>query len=93
MPNPFANVTAAWLAHPVEMARAWQELGTVAWAGGMPAPLAEAAEGDDRFSDEAWRSNPFFHGLMQQYLAFTRTLERLVYDTPGAMPSHRAISC
>jgi len=83
MPNPFANVAAAWLAHPLEMARAWQELATVAWATGMPAPLAEAAEGDDRFSDDAWRDNPFFHGLMQQYLGFTRTLERQVYDTPG----------
>lgn len=55
----------------------------VAWATGMPAPVAEAAEGDDRFADEAWRANPFFHGLMQQYLGFTRTLERQVYDTPG----------
>lgn len=83
MPNPFVHVAAAWLAHPLEMVRAWQELATVAWATGMPAPLAEAAEGDDRFCDEAWRSNPFFHGLMQQYLGFTRTLERQVYDTPG----------
>lgn len=83
MPNPFAQVAAAWLAHPVELARAWHELATVAWASSMPAPLAEAAEGDDRFLDEAWRGNPFFHGLMQQYLAFTRTLERQVYDTPG----------
>jgi polyhydroxyalkanoate synthase len=83
MANPFANVAAAWLAHPLELARAWQELATVAWATGMPAPLAEAAEGDDRFSDQAWRANPFFHGLMQQYLGFTRALERLVYDTPG----------
>jgi polyhydroxyalkanoate synthase len=83
MPNPFVQVAAAWLAHPLEMARAWQELSTVAWASGMPAPLAEAAEGDDRFADEAWRTNPYFHGLMQQYLGFTRTLERQVYDTPG----------
>lgn len=83
MPNPFAQVAAAWLAHPVELARAWQELATVAWATGMPAPLAEAAEGDDRFADEAWRVHPFFHGLMQQYLGLTRTLERQVYDTPG----------
>lgn len=87
MPNPFANVAAAWLVHPVELVRAWQELATVAWASSMPAPLAEAAEGDDRFSDEAWRSNPFFHGLMQQYLTFTRTLERLIYDTPGVEES------
>ena len=83
MPNPFARVAAAWLAHPVELARAWHELATVAWATGMPAPIAEVAEGDDRFTDEAWRGNPFFHGLMQQYLGFTRTLERQVYDTPG----------
>lgn len=83
MPNPFAQVAAAWLAHPVELARAWQELATVAWATGMPAPLAEAAEGDDRFADEAWRVHPFFHGLMQQYLGLTRTLERQIYDTPG----------
>lgn len=83
MPNPFAQVAAAWLAHPAELARAWQELATVAWASGQPAPVAEAAEGDDRFADEAWRANPFFRGLMQQYLAYTRTLERQIYDTPG----------
>ncbi|MYN03942.1 alpha/beta fold hydrolase [Pseudoduganella sp. DS3] len=84
MPNPFVQVAAAWLAHPVELARAWQELATVSWATGMPSPLAEAAEGDDRFADEAWRVHPFFHGLMQQYLGLTRTLERQIYDTPGA---------
>ncbi|WP_374580744.1 PHA/PHB synthase family protein [Pseudoduganella sp.] len=83
MPNPFAQVAAAWLAHPVELARAWHELATVAWATATPAPVAEAAEGDDRFVDDAWRANPFFHALMQQYLGLTRTLERQVYDTPG----------
>jgi polyhydroxyalkanoate synthase len=87
MPNPFFHVAAAWLAHPLELLRAWQELATVAWATGMPAPLAEAAEGDDRFRDDAWRANPFFHALMQQYLGFTRTLERLIYDTPGVEES------
>ncbi|WP_028105165.1 PHA/PHB synthase family protein [Pseudoduganella violaceinigra] len=83
MPNPFAPVAAAWLAHPMEILRAWQELATVTWATAMPAPMAEAAEGDDRFTDDAWRANPFFHGLMQQYLGITRTLERQIYDTPG----------
>lgn len=83
MPNPFVNVAAAWLGHPFELARAWQEMATITWASAMPAPLAEAAEGDDRFTHIAWHENPYFHGLMQQYLAVTRTLERLVYDTPG----------
>jgi polyhydroxyalkanoate synthase len=82
MSNPFISVAAAWIAHPVQLAWAWQEIATVAWASGTPAPVAEAAEGDDRFTDPAWRENPFFHTLMQQYLVVTRTLERLVYDTP-----------
>lgn len=82
MPNPFVSVAAAWLAHPVELMRAWQEMATTAWVSSMPAPLAEAAEGDDRFIDPAWRENVFYHTLMQQYLSVTRTLERLVYDTP-----------
>jgi len=82
MSNPFISVAAAWMAHPVELARAWREMATVAWVSGLPAPVAEAAEGDDRFIDPAWRENPVFHALMQQYLAVTRTLERLVYDTP-----------
>ena len=93
MPNPFIRVAAAWLSHPVELARAWQELATVTLvsqqaaasqlSGGAPSPLGEAVEGDDRFSDQAWHGNLFYHALMQHYLALTRTMERLVYDTPG----------
>ncbi|CAN5130790.1 class I poly(R)-hydroxyalkanoic acid synthase [soil metagenome] len=83
----------AWLGHPEEWLAAQLELSTnmnnlnfhaLAYLmGEMPPPLAEAAEGDERFSDEVWKSNPAYCLMMQNYLTYTRSLARIVYDTPG----------
>lgn len=97
--STFTRVGLAWCAHPLEWARAQQELATIAYAlnfnalttmmGGPRAPLVEAVEGDERFSDAVWRANPGFCQLMQNYLAYTRAVERIVYDTPGAARADR----
>lgn len=100
--STFMSMGRAWLSQPQELARAQQELAGTAWrltgnamtylAGGAPAPLAMPNEGDERFSDAVWRANPVYCLMMQDYLAYTRTLERIVYDTPGVAPAdgHRA---
>jgi polyhydroxyalkanoate synthase len=87
----------AWLSHPQDMARAQQELLANAatlnfnalahWTRGARVPMESAAHDDERFTDPAWHDNPGYSLLMQHYLAFTRTLERQVYDTPGAAKS------
>lgn len=95
--DSFMRMGQAWLAQPQELARAQQELAITAWrltsnglaylAGAAPAPLAVPIEGDERFSDAVWRANPVYCLMMQNYLAYTRTLERIVYDTPGVAPA------
>ncbi len=90
----FIRLGQAWLLHPLEWTRAQQELAAITWTlnynaasylmGGAPAPLAVAAEGDERFSDAVWRQNPAYCMMMQNYLAYTRALERTIYDTHGA---------
>lgn len=90
----FTALGRAWQTHPQEWARVQQELATDTWAlhcnalayltGHAPAPIAEAAEGDERFSDAVWHANPVYCMMMQNYLEYTRAIERIVYDTPGA---------
>lgn len=89
----FLKLQQAWLNHPQELMEVQQELVANACAlqlnalacviGDFPAPLAEAAEGDERFSDAVWKENPGYCLMMQHYLAYTRSLARIVYDTPG----------
>ncbi|HVS41819.1 MAG TPA: alpha/beta fold hydrolase [Candidatus Dormibacteraeota bacterium] len=38
----------------------------------------EPARGDRRFADTTWRENPAYHRLMQGYLAWSRSVDRLV---------------
>jgi len=100
--STFKTISSAWLTDPQECTRAQQELATIAWIlnfnaisylmGINPAPIANAAEGDERFSDAVWRENPGYCMMMQNYLAYTRTIERIVYDMRGASTAdaHRA---
>jgi polyhydroxyalkanoate synthase len=91
--STFTKCAQAWLAQPLELARAQQELAHIAcmlsWhamahvAGGAPVPMVLPSEGDERFSDAAWRDNPVYRMMMQSYLATSRSVERLVYDTRG----------
>ena len=89
----FLKLEEAWMTHPREWQQAQQQLMTDVWAlnlrgiatiaGGRPSPCARVADGDDRFTDPAWKEDPFYCLLLQNYLTQTRWIERVVYDTPG----------
>ncbi len=57
-----------------EVTRLSLELGRIAWGRSDLAP----AEGDRRFTDPAWTSNPAFRMIQQSYLASARALDRVV---------------
>ena len=46
--------------------------------GDMPAPVATVAEGDKRFSDPAWTSNPFLMSMLEEYLVRRQHAQQLV---------------
>jgi polyhydroxyalkanoate synthase len=90
----FLRLQQAWLIHPQEWHAVQQESIADAWilnldtlmrmAGGHPYPCARVAHGDERFEDQEWHRNAFYCLLLQYYLTYTRLLERVLYDTPGA---------
>src|SRR5580704_6077266 len=57
-----------------EVTRLGLELGRIAWGRSDLAP----AEGDRRFTDPAWTSNPAFRMIQQGYLASAQALDRVV---------------
>ncbi|HCN88904.1 MAG TPA: alpha/beta hydrolase, partial [Oxalobacteraceae bacterium] len=89
----FLKLQQAWASHPREWQQEQQQLMTDLWTlnlqgiasivGGRPSLCAQVAEGDDRFTDPAWKDDPFHCLLLQNYLTQTRWLERVIYDTPG----------
>ena len=54
---------------------------------GAPAPDADA---DSRFSDEAWRENPFFDFVRRIFLAQSSWAENLAWNAPGLSETERA---
>jgi polyhydroxyalkanoate synthase len=64
------------ISQPAALAKAtlgfWGELASIA-AGEK---RLEPEPGDRRFSDEAWKSNAFYAGVLQSYLAARRSLKR-----------------
>ncbi|RDB43909.1 class I poly(R)-hydroxyalkanoic acid synthase [Halomonas sp. DQ26W] len=53
-------------------------------ASGEPVdPLVAPRRGDRRFNDEAWTSDPYYQGIMQQYLLFSRLVEELIERLEG----------
>jgi len=46
-------------------------------------PLITPQKGDRRFKDDAWREDPYYLAIMQQYLLFTRTVEQLIERLDG----------
>src|SRR5262249_24341164 len=53
---------------------------------GAPAPDADA---DSRFSDEAWRENPFFDFVRRIFLAQSNWAENLAWNAPGLSETER----
>ncbi len=91
--STFSRLGRAWLLHPLQQVGAHHELAALAWglnlsaasylSGSTAMPLVLPVEGDERFADPMWYQQPFFCILMQNYLAYTRAMERIVYDTHG----------
>lgn len=92
--NTFFKLQQAWLQHPQEQMEAQRELAASLWmlnlnaltalAGGNGQNTEKVAPGDERFQDPDWQANLGYSLMVQNYLAYTRWLERTIYDTPGA---------
>jgi len=52
-------------------------------AGEDVEPLITPSKGDRRFRDDAWRDDPYYLAIMQQYLLFSRTVEELIERLDG----------
>ena len=55
-------------------------------SAGMPSMTADA---DARFSDAAWRENPFFDFIRRMYLAQSSWAENLAWNAPGLSETER----
>lgn len=65
-----------------DQAALWQQ--TMQLANGAACePLITPGRGDRRFKDDAWREEPAWSTLMQQYLLFSRTVDELVTNLDG----------
>ncbi|WP_192034711.1 class I poly(R)-hydroxyalkanoic acid synthase [Halomonas sp. YLGW01] len=62
----------------------WRDL-----AGEETEPLIEPGRHDRRFKDEAWRKEPFYRGLLEQYLLFSRLVEDMVGNLDNLPASQR----
>lgn len=93
------NAQAAWLMHPQELMRAMTALSgdllalqahVARRAAGLPSGDVIAPHGDDaRFADPIWTESPTWDIIKEWYLAFTRRLEDMLYETPGQSDKER----
>ncbi|WP_168016489.1 class I poly(R)-hydroxyalkanoic acid synthase [Halomonas salinarum] len=51
--------------------------------------LIEPARDDRRFKDEAWRKEPFYRALLEQYLLFSRLVEEMVGNLDNLPPAQK----
>ena len=89
----FADVTQAWLAHPIQLAssladlaRNVQAMQLSAWqaaAGLTPTSVVKTAPDDVRFADAAWTELPAFALLKNYYLLYTHWLQDALSESPG----------
>ena len=88
-----------WLSDPMHLAEAqttffhqfaalWQN--TLMRSMGMPVkPLIEPGQGDNRFKDAEWLTNPFFDFIKQAYLMACKWAEDRLQDTEGMSEPER----
>jgi polyhydroxyalkanoate synthase len=91
--NTFYKIQQAWLQHPQEQLETQRELAASLWllnlnaltalVGGNGQHAEKVAPGDERFQDPEWQATLGYSLMVQNYLAYTRWLERTIYDTPG----------
>ncbi|QFU02481.1 Poly-beta-hydroxybutyrate polymerase [Halomonas sp. THAF5a] len=65
-----------------DQAQLWQQ-SLRRLAGEEVEPLVTPAKGDRRFKDDAWREDPYYLAIMQQYLLFSRLVEELIERLDG----------
>lgn len=93
------NAQMAWLMHPQELTRAISALSgdlialqthLARRAMGIPSADVVAPNVDDaRFADPAWNDSATWDIIKEWYLAFTRRLEDMFYETPGLSDKER----
>jgi polyhydroxyalkanoate synthase len=96
---PLLHAPLAWMAHPLDLARAmrdfsarltllqWHSLGQLA---GLDSPDVEPTHPDDtRFIDLVWTEVPAWHVTMEWYLAITRHVQDMLFNTPGLSEKER----
>jgi polyhydroxyalkanoate synthase len=91
--NTFLKIQQAWMRHPQQQMEAQRELAASLWmlnmnaltalTGGSGKNTEKVAEGDERFRDPEWQATLGNSLMVQNYLAYTRWLEKVIYDTPG----------
>lgn len=99
MMAPIVHAQLAWLAHPQELGERLLKLSGDLWrlqehswhrALGLASvdPL-RPKEDDARFADPIWTEAPTWDLLKEWYLAFTRHMQDMLYDTPGMSGKER----
>ncbi|KAB2914452.1 MAG: alpha/beta fold hydrolase [Dechloromonas sp.] len=93
------NAQMAWMMHPQELLRALNALSTdlvslqshVLRRGlGMPSADVIKPNADDaRFADPIWTDSASWDIIKEWYLAFTRHLEDMLFETPGLSDKER----
>lgn len=103
--DPFGVVTSlgnaqmAWLMHPLELTRALTSLSDDLFllmahvsqrAMGIPKEDVIKPNADDsRFTDASWDDSPSWDIVKEIYLAFTRHLQDMYFETPGLSDKER----
>ena len=89
----FRSLSAAYASQPDAFARVQTDLmarTTLALQEMAVGSGSAQGDSDPRFSDAAWRENPFFDFMRRMYLAQTAWADSLVAAAPGLSPAERA---
>jgi len=99
MSAPIVHAQLAWLAHPQELAERFTRLSSDLWKLQLHSvnrmlglassdPIRPHAD-DARFADPVWTDYPTWDLSKEWYLAFTRNMQDMLYDTPGLASKER----
>lgn len=99
MMAPIVHAQLAWLAHPQELGERLLKLSSDLWRlqehswhralGLASVDPVRPKEDDARFADPIWTEAPTWDLLKEWYLAFTRHMQDMLYDTPGMSGKER----
>ncbi len=99
MTAPIVHAQLAWLSHPQELSERLLHLSSSLWTlqwhslrrmAGVESedPIQPHAD-DTRFADPVWTESPVWDLVKEWYLAFTRAMQDMLYDTPGLASQER----